>query len=287
MAATKQRQRTPLSERIRDANTDLRAATELRTRLTAFQTQQHLNDTDDEYLERIRTGTDDLTRLRDDYIVAKTAQTASVQFRNLIAAELSRIDTRAAERRFAHTALDMCRVELDDIMARVEEHRTLIEQHPDTVEAALRHGTIKDYETVESILGDYDALRAEYRRQVQLIDSDLGARAIDSIQCRNFLDIDPGWRLSRSTTAIMSSYPDAELLGWFRNLPPQRDSFTRTQWLLTLADNEPCLLDPDQITTITREADQLCRRPWNSARVGSDRAAFHQHHTNIAEALER
>ncbi len=284
MAATKQRQHTPLSERIRDANTDLRAATELRTRLTAFQTQQHLTDTDTEYLERIRTGTDDLTRLRDDYIVAKTAQTASVQFRNLIAAELSRIDTRAAERRFAHTALDMCRVELDDIMARVEEHRTLIEAHPDSIEAALRNSTQADWETVESILNDYDALRAEYRHQVQLINADLGGRAIDSIQCGNFLDVDPGWRHSRQTAALPSSYPDEAILAWFRNLPPQPPS-TRARWLLVVADNEPCLLTPDQITTITREADQLCRRPWNSARVGSDRAAFHQHHTNISSAL--
>lgn len=269
----------PIRERIRAANTDLIESQTLHQRLMAYsQTARAatVENVDEQYRARLLAGEDPVD-LVDDYIAAKNRETAAVQFGRVVAGILqSTLDTSVHETAFVDHALDMCRTELEQIMSRVDEHRDLIKSHPETADAAIRHGSLDDYQTVEQILTDYDQLIAEYRRQIRLGNPSLGGQLIDSVQCRDFLDVSTYWLHQRRTTSVLEDYPDPTIRGWFRGLPAP-SSRTRAEQILTIADHGPWMPDPDTLAAVTRIAEQLCRHRWNTGTIGQDRTIFAGH----------
>lgn len=266
----------PIRERIEAANTDLQNARGLHARLMAYSSTARAErvDVDEQFRDRLRNGADP-DDLVNDYVDAKARQIAVDLFgSNVVASTLQHtVLPVSLEKNFVDTALDMCQDELDSIMARVDEHRDLIERHTTDARTAMAVSTADDYQTVEQILDDYDRLRAEYRRQLRLHDEGLGAKAIDSVHCRDFLDIDPHWLRRRSVTSILEEYPDPAILGWFRGLTVPTDR-TRAETILAVADHQPWLPSADELRTIDNAADQLCRHNWHSGNVGRDRAHF-------------
>ncbi|GAC81152.1 hypothetical protein SAMN04488550_1170 [Gordonia malaquae] len=266
----------PIRERIEAANTDLQNARGLKARLMAYSSTARAErvDVDEQFRDRLRNGADP-DDLVNDYVDAKARQIAVDLFgSNVVASTLQHtVLPVSLEKSFVDTALDMCQDELDSIMARVDKHRDLIERHTTDARTAMAAGTADEYQTAEQILDDYDRLRAEYKRQIRLRDEGLTGTAIDSVHCRDFLDVDPHWLRRRSVTSILEEYPDPAILRWFRGLTVPIDR-TRAETILAVADHQPWLPSADELRTIDNAADQLCRHNWHSGNVGRDRAHF-------------
>ncbi|WOC12582.1 hypothetical protein [Gordonia sp. MP11Mi] len=268
----------PIRERIRAANTDLVDAQALRERLLGWNPQRTEN-VDDQYRARLTAGADPATLL-DDYIEAKGRENLAGQFGLIVRDVLQRVtDQRDYERAFVDTALDMCRDELDTIMARVDSNRDLIARH-ETAETAARNGDLEAWQTVEGLLDDYDQLTAEYRRQIRLADSSLHGPLIGSAQCRDFLDVSSYWMHQRRVTSILEDYPDHTIRAWFRGLP-NTGGHSRAEWILTVADHQPWMPDADELRQATTIAEQLCRHRWNSGNAGADRQFFAANMANL------
>lgn len=264
----------PIRERIRQANTGLQEAVALRERLQNFAATREFGNADVDAKRRLYAG-DDPADVFNDYAVAIAQQGASDLFGKLTANILQTLAVaQTFEERFTDEALTICRDELDSIMARVAKHRHLIENHPTTAEEALRVGNLSDWETVEQILTDYQALRAEHARQVRLQDKALLTRVVDSFQCREFLDVDRHWAYRRRTTPIADNYPAPEVLRFFRADVPTITNQGPAQWILTVADHQPWLPDATQIATLNNRLEQLCSRPWHTDRSRADRTWF-------------
>ncbi|MFC3243221.1 hypothetical protein ACFOJ6_13655 [Gordonia humi] len=222
-----------------------------------------------------------LADLVDEYVAAKNRETALHLFgTNVIRTTLESVTlpTRL-ETAFVDTALDMCRDELETIMGRVDEHRDLIARHPDSAEAALATGELEAWETVEQILGDYDQLLAEYRRQIRLANDGLGGPLIGSVQCRDFLDVSSYWQHQRRTTSILEGYPDQTIRAWFR--PADTRGRSRAEHLLAVADSGPWMPDARDLAAATGIAEQLCRHRWNTGTLGADRQFFARQIANL------
>lgn len=270
----------PIGERIRAANTELQAADAISDKIGRFAAARQPHSVDAEYIEKMLAGADPADIL-DDYCAAKARENAEAAFRALTANVMQRIaDPRRYEEHFADTAIEMCREELDTIMSRVAANRELIEQHPDTIEAALSSGNLADWETVEQILADYDALRTEYNRQIRRQDQTLNTRISNSFQCRDFLTIDPHWAFKRRTARIVDNYPAPEMIQFFRGDMPDTTTPTPTQWILAVADHQPWLPDAAQIAALNHKLEQLCTYPWHTDRIRADRTWFAE---NLAE----
>ena len=261
----------PLRDRIREANSAYKHQTGLHSRLMQFAQTQTAGDVNRDFIVRLEAG-EDPAKLRDEYIDAKVRADAEHQYRGLISQMLQRVDTQSAEARFADEALDLCRDELDAIMGRVAKNRPLIEQHPATIEAALAAGSLDDWQTVEQILDDYDALRVEYRRQIRLQDAGLTGPKIGAVECRHFVDLDLYFVNMRRRTSILNGYPDSQILAWFR--PERTSTGSRAEHLLLIADNEPWLPDANELNQINRVVEQLCSHQWHTGNLGRDRQIF-------------
>ncbi|UQE75801.1 hypothetical protein MYK68_04095 [Gordonia sp. PP30] len=272
----------PLRERIRQANTGLQHANTVRDQINRFAATRHAHNVDTDYTEKLHAGADP-AELIDDYCAAKLRENAENAFGALTANVLQRVaDPRSHEEHFAETALAMCRDELDAIFTRVDQHRDLIAEHPMTAEAAL-NGNIDDYQTVQKILSDYDALRAEYVRQIRLLNPAIGGATINGIQARDFLAIDPYWARKRAVVPISDSYPEPQIVQWFRSGHTIKP-LAPNQWILAVADHQPWLPTPVQLDTIVSQLEQLCSRPWHSATAGTDRGWFTQAIAAISSA---
>lgn len=274
MAKTTTIERLPIRQRIEAANTELQNAKALQARLRQYtDTNGVIVDVDEQFRNRIRAGADPAD-LVDEYIDARNRQTALGLFgSNVVRSLLERVTLPVnLEKAFADDALDMCRDELDRIMAAVTEHRNLIEQHPATIDAALAAGSLDDWQTVEDLLNDYDQLRAEYRRQIRLQDSGLSGPKIGAVECKHFVDIDLYFVNMRRRTSILEGYQDQEILRWFR--PEWNSTNSRSEHLLRIADNQPWLPDADELGKLNHIVEQLCNHQWHTGNLGSDRQFF-------------
>lgn len=275
---------TPLRERIRAANEAYTQATSLHSRLMNYAQATTTENVDETFRAQLIEGADPATLL-DDYIEAKVRANAELQFGNLIRDLLQRSAVPVAlEESFADTGVELCRDELAAIMGRVAEHRTLIEQHPATIEVAVNAGAVDDWRTVEQILDDYDALRMEYRRQVRLQNPGLGGPVIDAVECKHFADVNTYWTHKRHRASILEGYPDREIWEWFRPSTPATAS-TRAEHLLTIADNDPWMPDADDLSKVATIIDHLCNHRWHTGSVSRDRQAFDGYRSQLDTIL--
>lgn len=270
----------PLRERILEQIPGYAAATnrERALRLLSLQgvdTVGNRTDIDTDFADRIAravdAGTTDLTELRADYAAAITGLEARSSFHRLAidVMQRARDDANQLLADHADVALDYLRGKLDQLFADVAKNRTAIEQHPDSAEAAITAGATTGWTLVNELLGRYDEIRKEHRAWVIRQSGAPGTPGFATIgQARRFLEIDPGW-LHRRAAATPPTQDDT-LAAWFRKTAAVEPSdvnrttiwpatYRPSNWLLTVADNDPWLPDADTIAECHTLADELFR----------------------------
>lgn len=294
---TKTKTSVPLRDRILDQIPDYRSAL-LRADALRSLTLRGLDlgntgTIDTAYYAKISdavtNGADNLDDLRDQYTADITGMQARSQFHALVVRimQQSRADAETALGDNTDVALDYLRSELDTLMVDVRNNRTLIDNHPATAEAALSAGpqAAQDWATVTTLLGRYDEIRREHLAWVRRQSGDMSNAAFATIgQTARFLEADPTWLYRRATTPAPSYGWDpavTTITAWLdgtrmdgtrMTVDPaeaQRDgiwpnTIRPTQWLLTVADNNPWVPDGPTITACQNTADELLRNTTNT-----------------------
>lgn len=223
--------------------------------------------------DAVDNGTTDLTQLRDLYAADVAALQGRAQFHNLAITVQQQARDEAAEllTRHADIALDYLRDELNSLMTEVRKHRTIIDNHPATAEAAIERGTkaAANWKTVTDLLGRYDDIRREHREWLKRQHGDHVHSFHTVGQISRFLEAEPAWLLRRRTTSPPAGGRERDIAAWFNSatgdVNPEDGrrndiwphSHRPNKWLLIVADNDPWLPDANTITTAANAADEL------------------------------
>lgn len=230
----------------------------------------------------VANGVDSLHDLREQYTADVTGMQARSQFHALAVRimQQSRTDAETALSDNADVALDYLRSELDTLMADVRKSRTLIANHPASAEVALTAGgptAAHDWQTVTTLLGRYDEIRREHLAWVRRQSGDANTAAFATIgQVARFLEADPAWLYRRATTPVPGTGNNPTIAAWLDGTritvdpaEANRDgiwpnTIRPSQWLLTVADNDPWVPNADTITACHNTADEMFRNTVNT-----------------------
>ncbi|MCB0928623.1 MAG: hypothetical protein U0R77_14440 [Mycolicibacterium insubricum] len=226
-----------------------------------------------DYLERIAAAADndgrDLDTLATSFATDRAAWAAAAEFNGLISQARDRAwhAMQSAEATGAETALNFLRSELDTLAAEVNEHRTAVENHPNTAEQAIATGTGQaQWNLVDGLISRYNEIRNEHRRYVKLQSDGNEPRGFVFVaQSAKFLEVDPYWLHRRAATNGRNS-TDPAIAAWFASIGGAQTEYARNgiwptmprnRWLLTVTDNHPWLPDAATINAAYATADDL------------------------------
>ena len=133
--------------------------------------------------------------------------------------------------------------ELDTLAAEVNEHRTAVENHPNTAEQAIATGTGQaQWNLVDGLISRYNEIRNEHRRYVKLQSDGNEPRGFVFVaQSAKFLEVDPYWLHRRAATNGRNS-TDPAIAAWFASIGGAQTEYARNgiwptmprnRWLLT------------------------------------------------------